>query len=753
MNERQIILHDGLAHSFVFAESAIRHASVVNYTFDKDVLINIFIRSRGGRRSFVVNSKSEGHWGEELILPIADPAAPDARIRLLFEGGAVKVQQEGGEPVIFRPDRQLPGSMKLIFPSSIQLHENAPVGGAEAIKAKDASKPKLPEKAEAKKAEPKPKPVPSAAAPVAEASPPAPVESHGFVDFQGCLGDAGIWVAAGWTKDFTAESDIGRMTQLRMAFADGELVGPAVVCWHERPDLKGAGVGFLVVSAMPEESATPAGKFSYAEIMRDSGSPLRVVASAVTSSPPIPQLQQWTNDVLSKARGEVTTARRHLRRIYSGAETISQLPIHLEVDDVCPVEDDGAFLAGWLVDPGEAVVSIRLCAGRTRSSNLRDRWVSIARQDVKEAFQSRYDLPGNRLGFLAYANLPEAPLSDAYLEVTLRNGDVGFKPLPSRRITGVPAIRRVLSLADVAFDELDHVFGEILARPLVLLNRQRLNRPLPVTEAVFGTPPRKPRCSVVVPLYGRLDFVTYQTALFSAGGLEQDELIYVLDEPEKKQTLFELAHSAYERFQVPFRLVFPAENRGFGPACNLGLQHAKGEFVCFLNSDIFPRERSWLNHLVADLREDPTIGIAGALLLFADGSVQHSGLVYEPVKQFGDWLFPLHPGKGFRPEPHADPVREVEGVTGACMVMRRELVEKLGGFDRDFIIGDFEDADLCQRIKTTGLRCVVDERAVLYHLERQSQGNQASRWRMNLTLVNAWTYGQRWNRQRQKAAA
>lgn len=740
MNERQITLRNGLIHTLTFSESAIFYASVVNYTLDKDVLINIFIRSRSGKRSFVINSKVDGHWGEELILPLVDPTAQDVQVNLSFKDGAVEVRQDGGELATFRPNRQLPPNMRLIFPSSIRLEES---GGGEEIRVAASGAPSSAGGEEA------PSEILPAKVSPPEVLPPPSAASQGFVDFQGCLGLDDVWVAAGWTSDFAAENRAGKAVQLRLTFAQGELVLPAVICFHERVDLKGAGIGFLAVAGMPEHGKLPAGKFSHAEIMLDTDAPLLVVSTAVTSSPPVAILQQWTNDILTRARGEVAAARRQLRRIYSGAETISQISIHLEVDEVCPVEGNGAFIIGWLIDPSDSVASIRLRAGRGRSSNLRDRWIPIARPDVKESFHSRYELSSNRVGFLAYAALPDEPLTDAYLEVTLRDGEVGFKPLPSRRLTGVPAIRRVLAMANVAFDELDHVFGKILVEPLVLLNRQRLNRPLQVTERSFGTLPKKPRCSLVVPLYGRLDFVTYQTALFSAGGIEQDELIYVLDEPDRKQEIFELAHSAYERFQVPFRLIFPSENRGFGPASNLGMQYARGEFLCFLNSDVFPKEKAWLSYLVNDLREDPTIGISSALLLFADGSVQHAGLAYEPVKQFSDWLFPLHPGKGFRPEPHENPIHEVEGITGACMVMRRSLAKKMGGFDSDFIIGDFEDADLCQRIKATGLRCVVDERATLYHLERQSQGNQANLWRMNLTLVNAWTYGQRWDKRRQ----
>jgi GT2 family glycosyltransferase len=77
-------------------------------------------------------------------------------------------------------------------------------------------------------------------------------------------------------------------------------------------------------------------------------------------------------------------------------------------------------------------------------------------------------------------------------------------------------------------------------------------------------------------------------------------------------------------------------------------------------------------------------------------------------------------------------------------VMRRELLDRLGGMDERYVIGDFEDADICLRVRDEGLRCVVDNRAVLYHLERQSQNEANDAWRMNLTLFNAWQHRRRW---------
>ena len=78
--------------------------------------------------------------------------------------------------------------------------------------------------------------------------------------------------------------------------------------------------------------------------------------------------------------------------------------------------------------------------------------------------------------------------------------------------------------------------------------------------------------------------------------------------------------------------------------------------------------------------------------------------------------------------------------------MRRDDMAAIDGFDPGYVIGDFEDADLCERLRAAGLDCAVDSTITLYHLERQSQGDDQP-WRGNATLFNAWRFNHRWGRQ------
>lgn len=557
--------------------------------------------------------------------------------------------------------------------------------------------------------------------------------ADGYIDFYSELDASDSWVLGGWTKRCWSTEVLSR---LFLQVRSGEQESSGIVMWNERPDLAGSGTGFMLVIPGAEGAALRDG-LAGIRVEAD-GEAFHLDMSKGLQRPPEAQATQWMRDILGRASGgEVDTIRRIATRpVYGGADTLGGLPVpfHLEVDEVIAVPGRGAFVLGWAIDPHDAAASIRMRGGRVPPASLRDRWIAVERPDVRDAFASRYELPDARCGFLAFGEVEAPEGQGLYIEVELKTGEIGFKPLPRSVRTGASAIRRILGAVNLTRDEIQWAYDEVLGPPLVALNRARLARPMAVSEITFGTPPEAPRVSIVVPLYGRLDFISYQLALFSESGLPRDELIYVLDEPAKKAALLDNAQSLHARFGVPIRLVLPAENRGFGPASNLGMHYARGRHVLFLNSDVFPREPDWLDRMVSSLESEPNIGIVGGTLLFADGSIQHDGMAYEPLPQFAGWPFPMHPGKGARPRPSTTRLEDVPGVTGACMLLRRDLALELGGFDEEYVIGDFEDADLCHRIRERGLRSVVDREAVLYHLERQSQGDQSKNWRIYLTL-------------------
>lgn len=273
---------------------------------------------------------------------------------------------------------------------------------------------------------------------------------------------------------------------------------------------------------------------------------------------------------------------------------------------------------------------------------------------------------------------------------------------------------------------------------------------LPVRRRAFGVPVAAPRVTLVVPLYGRIDFVENQLLAFAndAWLRAHAQLVYVLDDERLVDAMTQQADQWFRLYGVSFEWVFGGVNRGYSGANNLGAAQARGEFLVFLNSDAFPIGPGWLEPLCQALRADAGLGIVGARLVFPDGSLQHAGMEFVRREELGVWIN-HHPLMGCPVEldPHASLVR-VPAVTGACMAMRRSTLEAVGGWDTGYLVGDFEDSDLCFKVRAVGLDIGYLPTVALTHLERQSfklvgQGD----FRQRVVVFNAARHQQRWGDQ------
>ncbi len=473
----------------------------------------------------------------------------------------------------------------------------------------------------------------------------------------------------------------------------------------------------------------------------------------LTPSEPLEDLSEA--EAIARTKSLVTTAvrsgrRAHLLRLlnrpsYAGQDTLEALqpPVFLELDSVCLCPPAGLLLRGWFIDPFKSVESIRVrCGSESRLLDTRH-WIPIARPDVREGFSRNFGGLVDLCGFLAFVSDVYSTGETAYFEVRSHAGDVAFKRIPHIRSAGVDTIKETLSGLELRYEELARGYDHVLGPAVAAMNDFRLMEAVDYKEMTFGDSPSHPRCSIIVPLYGRIDFMELQLAFFSRTLGRHHEIIYVLDDPTILRATEALATSCIARFRLPFRLVTLASNVGYAPANNVGLKLARGDYVCFLNSDVFPKTPGWLDSMVAVADARPEVGVVGAMLVFEDETVQHEGVAFEVLPEFAGWNFSLHPRKGRYPSAD-ESVQEVEAVTGACLMMPMALAREVGGFDEGYVIGDFEDVDLCLKARERGRICVVDRSARLYHLERQSQGGQQSSWRLNLTLYNAWRFQKRW---------
>jgi len=170
------------------------------------------------------------------------------------------------------------------------------------------------------------------------------------------------------------------------------------------------------------------------------------------------------------------------------------------------------------------------------------------------------------------------------------------------------------------------------------------------------------------------------------------------------------------------RLIASCDNHGFAKANNIAALKARGEYLLLLNPDTLVLDRA-IDRLVAFARRTPSAGIWGGRTVFADMSLN-------PKSAFGDqtlWsLFCRTSGLSlvfprsnfFNPEEYGawdrDSEREVDFVSGCFFLIRRDLWERLGGFDLTFVMYG-EEADLCRRARSIGARPRVTPEATIVH--------------------------------------
>jgi len=560
--------------------------------------------------------------------------------------------------------------------------------------------------------------------------------------------DSGIWMLAGAANlDNDAPRWPARL-DVRAVFGDAILAGEADCAVDPAAPEAGANL----VLALP--GSAPSGRLRAVELCWGRWiTRLRVPASARAM-----RHEDVRSDMLGRLDlfGDIPAAKlltNMLRREkFAGHGTLDRLrpPVLLNFDEaiLCPTTAagmrDGVALLGWLIAPG-GVKTITLHSGNIATPIKLENMIRVPRLDVLEHLAATLHVDPDAYGFAAFAANAIAPGAEpGHIAVETMSGDIGYSLLPPFRLQGMAAIETLLIQSAPRYGEVAPSFDQVYGPAIGALNAARLRMVRPPRNIALGPMAAPVMLSVVVPLFGRTDFMEYQVGLFAhAPPGPATEYIYVLDDPALEAEAEYVAASVAARFNVPIRLLILSRNLGYGPATNVGLRAARGAFVALLNSDVFPIEAGWGTALILRLQADAKLGAVGPMLLFEDGTVQHEGMAMAPLAEFGGLQFPLHPRKGLRPDGTAG-LRAAEAITGAAIVMRRRDLLALDGLDEAYAIGDFEDADLCRRLAAMGLASAVDLDVKMYHLERQTQGLSGRHWRMNLTLFNAWVYHQRW---------
>lgn len=210
------------------------------------------------------------------------------------------------------------------------------------------------------------------------------------------------------------------------------------------------------------------------------------------------------------------------------------------------------------------------------------------------------------------------------------------------------------------------------------------------------------------------------------------EVVVVYDDPTPQSVLDELRGLPWGRHRlvlVPFHEPFNYSEKN-----NLGALTATGEVLLFLNDDMEVISDGVVEDLIAPLREDG-VGATGAKLLFEGSRIQHAGLVYGSGTITHSYYRASHPWTmGAYGELWVN--REVTALTGACVAVRREVFDAVGGFTEALPV-NYNDVDFSLKIRRLGLRLLWLHAVELFHFESISRNNAVREWEKDL-ITSRW---------------
>ena len=254
---------------------------------------------------------------------------------------------------------------------------------------------------------------------------------------------------------------------------------------------------------------------------------------------------------------------------------------------------------------------------------------------------------------------------------------------------------------------------------------QRLNQATQVvaapgghTRVIYQLPAPLPLVSLIIPtrdklnlLRGTIDGCLRQTHY------DNIEIIIMDNSSVEPETLAYLKAIQQDSRITVIRHAAPFN---YSQLNNIGVAQAQGDIIGLINNDLEVISPDWLTEMVSHARR-PEIGAVGAKLYYANDTIQHAGVVVGLGGMAGHGLkFLAREAPGYHWKPFL--IQNYSVVTGACLVLRRQVFTEVGGLEEKHLQVAFNDVDLCLRIRERGYRIIWTPYAELYHLESASRG-------------------------------
>ena len=275
------------------------------------------------------------------------------------------------------------------------------------------------------------------------------------------------------------------------------------------------------------------------------------------------------------------------------------------------------------------------------------------------------------------------------------------------------------------------------------LKGEVLDSSVPTTYHIKYEIDGNPLISVIIPNKDHTDDLDIcLESLYEKSLYKNFEVIIVENNSTEKETLE--YYEALTKKHGNIKIVKWEGNFNYSAINNFGVSYAKGEYILLLNNDVEIINGSCLEEMLM-FAQRKDVGAVGAKLYYSDDTVQHAGVILglggtagHAHKHFGR----SHPGYMAR----ASIAQNLTACTAACLMMRRDVFDEVGGLDESFEVA-FNDVDLCMKIRKKGYLVVFTPYAELYHYESKSRGNDSTPEKLERFRGEIDRFKEKWQKQ------
>lgn len=245
---------------------------------------------------------------------------------------------------------------------------------------------------------------------------------------------------------------------------------------------------------------------------------------------------------------------------------------------------------------------------------------------------------------------------------------------------------------------------------------------LPGTFRVLYKHATQPLVSIIIPNKDRLDLLRpCVESLFEKTAYGNFE-VFIVDNNSQAEDTFE--YYAHLKAQFPGRVEVLSYPHAFNYSAmnNLAAEQARGEYLLLLNNDTVVIQSEWLERLLA-YGQRAEVGVVGPRLVYANGNLQHAGVVLGMQGYAGHPFIELPiQDSGYLQRTQID--QNYSAVTGACLLIRKSIFAAVGGLDEEKFKVNYNDIDLCIKVGQQGYKIVWTPYATLIHHGSLSQITQ-----------------------------